>query len=115
MGKKLSNEIVARRMMANIHVREMNGTGKCKRCSSPIPKGSYSLRYESPIGFTGKMGETGICMACAAELLPNIEEIIGKISMEIEKHNGISSGEPEDESEPRGETDDNGWINVPKV
>jgi hypothetical protein len=84
MGRRLSDEVRAHRIVGEVHVREMKGVGKCKLCKEAIPVGQKSLRYNEVV--YGRKQESGICMDCAARLWQHAEEFLGKISAAIQEH-----------------------------
>lgn len=99
MGRRLSNQERAHRIIGKVSVREMKAKGKCRLCKRAIAKGEKALRYMDVNPHAGRKREVGICMDCAVVLWPYAEESIYKVSAAVEEHENAlrESGDMTDE------------------
>lgn len=83
MGRRLSDEERAQRIVGSPYIRTLSATGRCQICKERIAKGGRSLRYTT-ISFNRKQ-EVGVCLPCASQLWHFAEIAVGKISVELEE------------------------------
>lgn len=92
MGRKLTPEERGRRLVGKVHIRELASHGKCQICKNRVSKGEKSLRYVEIV--YGRKQEMGICMACASTIWQAAEDIVGRVSAEIQEYQESKGNQP---------------------
>lgn len=92
MGRKLTPEERGRRLVGKVHIRVLASHGKCQICKNRVSKGEKSLRYVEVV--YGRKQEMGICMACASTVWQAAEDIVGRVSAEIQEYQESKGDQP---------------------
>ena len=92
MGRKLTPEERGRRLVGKVHIRVLASHGKCQICKNRVSKGEKSLRYVEIV--YGRKQEMGICMACASTVWQAAEDIVGRVSAEIQEYQESKGNQP---------------------
>lgn len=97
MGRKLTLEERGRLLVGKVHIRVLASHGKCQICKNRVSKGDKSLRYVEVV--YGRKQEMGICMACASTVWQAAEDIVGRVSAEIQEYQESKGIQPPESTE----------------
>lgn len=102
MGRRLSDEERAHRIVNKVHVRTLSSHGRCKLCKEKIKRGEKSLRYFDIV--YGRKQEVGICLQCADKLWEHAEDAAAQVSAEIQKYREERDNVPSPAPPPNAST-----------
>ncbi len=85
MGKRLTDNDRAFRMISRPNLRKLQRKGRCftSICRRDVAKGEHSLRFMTVVH--GRSQEVGICSDCIGRIWPEVEDIVGRLSLEVDE------------------------------